>query len=268
MSDSLKEVLTIEHNGLKYIINNCDVFDLSIPNHFSGYAPTFYDSPQPTNSPFASSQFIGDVKQGGSCNVPVISLNIHCNGTHTECEGHINDSGLSIIDVCPLGFIPAYIISVDPECGHNTSESYHVSIEKDLVITKKSIEGKIDNSQIALIIRTNPNDVSKKSRNYNSKTAPFFTHQAIDYIMSKGVKHLLVDLPSIDRANDGGHLGNHKRFFKYGKTISELLFIDNALKDGFGFLNIQIPNWSLDAAPSRPIFYKVWFSFLLKELIL
>ena len=31
MSDSLKEVFTIEHNGLEYIINNCDVFDLSIP---------------------------------------------------------------------------------------------------------------------------------------------------------------------------------------------------------------------------------------------
>jgi len=99
---------------------------------------------------------------------------------------HINDSGLSIIDVCPLGFIPAHIISVDPEWGHNTNESYNVSIEKDLVITKKSIEGKIDNLQIALVIRTNPNEVSKKLRNYNMKTAPFFTHQAIDYIVSKG----------------------------------------------------------------------------------
>ena len=95
-------------------------FDLSIPNHFSGHAPTFYDSPQPTNSPFASKKFIGDVKQGGSCNVPVVSLNIHCNGTHTECEGHINDSGLSIIDVCPVGFIPALLITVDPECGNKT----------------------------------------------------------------------------------------------------------------------------------------------------
>ena len=257
MSDSFKKTLTIEHNSLKYIINTHDAFDLSIPNNFTGNDPTFYDSQQSTNIPFSSSQFIGDIKQGGSCNVPVISLNIHCNGTHTECEGHINDSGLSVIDVCPWGFIPAYIISVDTERGNNTNEFYHVSIEKDFVITKKSLEGKIDNSPIALIIRTNPNEASKKLRNYDKNTAPFFTHQAIDYITSKGIKHLLVDLPSIDRADDGGHLENHKRFFKYGKTISELLFIDNALKDGFGFLNIQIPNWSLDAAPSRPIFYKV-----------
>ena len=33
--------------------------------------------------------------------------------------------------------------------------------------------------------------------------------------------------------------------------------IENSLNDGFGFLHIQIPNWSLDAAPSRPIFYQV-----------
>ena len=54
------------------------------------------------------------------------------------------------------------------------------------------------------------------------------------------MEHLLVDLPSIDKADDGGELGNHKRFFKYGKTISELLFIENYIDDGFGFLHIQI----------------------------
>ena len=42
-----------------------------------------------------------------------------------------------------------------------------------------------------------------------------------------------------------------------GKTISELLYIPNSVLDGFGFLQIQIPNWGLDAAPSRPIFYPV-----------
>ena len=257
MSNRSKEVLKIEHNGLEYTINIRNAFDLSIPNNFSDRAPTFYNSTQPTNIAFESKQFIGDVKQGGSCNVPVVSLNIHCNGTHTECEGHVNYSNLSIVDVCPLGLIPALIISVEPEKACSINESYHVQIEKDLVVTKKSIMGKIDSPCSALIIRTNPNEDSKKSRNYDEEGAPFFTHQAIDYITSKGIKHLLVDLPSIDKFDDEGQLGNHRRFFKHGKTISEFLFIDNALEDGFGFLNIQIPNWSLNAAPSRPIFYKI-----------
>jgi kynurenine formamidase len=88
-------------------------------------------------------------------------------------------------------------------------------------------------------------------------SAPFLTSDAIDHINQLGVKHLLVDLPSIDKTDDGGVLGNHRSFFNKGDTISELLYIPNDLLDGFGFLQIQIPNWSLDSAPSRPIFFSV-----------
>ena len=35
------------------------------------------------------------------------------------------------------------------------------------------------------------------------------------------------------------------------------LYVPDNLLDGFGFLQIQIPNWNLDAAPSRPIFFPV-----------
>ena len=101
--------------------------------------------------------------------------------------------------------------------------------------------------------------LSKKSRNYDKHPAPFFTNDSIDYLNELAIKHLLVDLPSIDKADDGGQLGNHHRFFEQGKTISELLFIPDSVSDGFGFLQIQIPNWGLDAAPSRPIFYPVEF---------
>ena len=62
---------------------------------------------------------------------------------------------------------------------------------------------------------------------------------------------------TIDKTDDGGVLGNHRSFFNKGDTISELLYIPNNLLDGFGFLQIQIPNWSLDSAPSRPIFFSV-----------
>lgn len=249
--------MQINYNDREYFISSKNAVDLSIQNNFSGNAPTFYNSSQPSNEPLISKNFIGDVKQGGSCNVPVVSLNIHCTGTHTECEGHVNNSNVSIVDICPVGLIPALLITVEPELTSETDESYHVRWDGELVITKQSIQKKIHQSHSALIIRTIPNDKSKISRNYDKITAPFFTHQAIDYIASEGVEHLLVDLPSVDKANDDGKLGNHKRFFKYGKTISELLFIENRISDGFGFLQIQIPNWSLDAVPSRPIFYQV-----------
>jgi len=249
--------LQIKYNSKEYFISSKNAVDLSIQNNFSGNAPTFYNASQPSNKPLISKNFIGDVKQGGSCNVPVVSLNIHCTGTHTECEGHVSNSNVSIVDICPVGLIPALLITVEPELTSETDESYHARWDGELVITKQSIQKKVDQSHSALIIRTIPNDKSKISRNYDKITAPFFTHQAIDYIASAGVEHLLVDLPSVDKADDGGKLGNHKRFFKYGKTISELLFINDSIDDGFGFLQIQIPNWALDAVPSRPIFYPV-----------
>ena len=249
--------MQIKYNSKEYFISSENAVDLSIQNNFSGNAPIFYNASQPSNEPLISKNFIGDVKQGGSCNVPVVSLNIHCTGTHTECAGHINNSNVSIVDICPVGLIPALLITVEPQLTSTTDESYHVRVDGEYVITQKSIQKKIDQSHSALIIRTIPNDKSKISRNYDKMRAPFFTHQAIDYIISEGVEHLLVDLPSVDKADDEGKLGNHKRFFKNGKTISELLFINNSIGDGFGFLQIQIPNWSLDAVPSRPIFYPV-----------
>jgi len=249
--------LQIKYNSKEYFISSKNAVDLSIRNNFSGKAPIFYNASQPSNKPLISKNFIGDVKQGGSCNVPVVSLNIHCTGTHTECEGHVSNSNVSIVDICPVGLIPALLITVEPELTSETDESYHARWDGELVITKQSIQKKVDQSHSALIIRTIPNDKSKISRNYDKITAPFFTHQAIDYIASAGVEHLLVDLPSVDKADDEGKLGNHKRFFKYGKTISELLFINDSIDDGFGFLQIQIPNWALDAVPSRPIFYPV-----------
>ena len=249
--------MQIKYNSKEYFISSKNAVDLSIQNNFSGNAPTFYNASQPSNKPLISKNFIGDVKQGGSCNVPVVSLNIHCTGTHTECEGHVNNSNVSIVDICPVGLIPALLITVEPELTSRTDESYHARWDGESVITKQSIKKKIHQSHSALIIRTIPNDKSKISRNYDKIRAPFFTHQAIDYIASEGVEHLLVDLPSVDKADDEGKLGNHKRFFKYGKTISELLFINDSISDGFGFLQIQIPNWSLDAVPSRPIFYQV-----------
>ena len=138
--------MQIKYNCKEYFISSKNAVDLSIQNSFSGNAPTFYNASQPRNTPLISKNFIGDVKQGGSCNVPVVSLNIHCTGTHTECEGHVNNSNVSIVDICPVGFIPALLITVEPELSSETDESYHARWDGESVITKQSIQKKIDQS--------------------------------------------------------------------------------------------------------------------------
>ena len=249
--------MLVNHHGEDHSIDLDSGIDLSIPNRFDGKHPIFYGASAPSIKPVELGEFIGDVYQGGSCNVKIASLNIHCTGTHTECVSHINNSGTLITKVCPKGFLFSQLITVSPNKMRESNESYHVNCENELVISVKSIEDKLKENIPVLIIRTIPNDSSKMNQNYDENPAPFLTHDAVDFILEMGVQHLLVDLPSIDKADDGGQLGNHHRFFKQGKTISELLYIPDPVKDGEGFLQIQIPNWGLDAAPSRPIFYPI-----------
>ena len=262
----LKNLLWIDKSKLKIQINHDDQVyhidlkkghDLSIKNDFSGNAPIFYGAEQPKVFPHHSGNFIGDLESGGSCSVPIVSHNIHCTGTHTECISHIQESKFKITDKCPRGLIPSYLITVEPEPANSIKDSYHCDISGSNVIGKEGIESKISTPCDSLIIRTLPNDESKLSRNYDNVSAPFLTSDAINNINQLRVKHLLVDLPSIDKADDGGVLGNHRLFFSKGDTISEMLYIPDNILDGFGFLQIQIPNWSLDSAPSRPIFFSV-----------
>ena len=249
--------IQINHNNQVYHIDSKKGHDLSIRNDFSGNEPTFFGAEQPEAVPQHSGDFIGDLESGGSCNVPIVSCNIHCTGTHTECISHIQDSKFKIPDKVPRDFIPAHLITVEPVAENSIKDSYHCDISDSIVIGKELIKNKISTSCQALIIRTLPNDQSKISRNYDDQPAPFFTNDAIHYVNKLGIMHLLVDVPSIDKPDDGGRLGNHRLFFDRGDTISELLYIPNDLLDGFGFLQIQVPNWNLDSAPSRPIFFPV-----------
>ena len=99
---------------------------------------------------------------------------------------------------------------------------------------------------------------------------PFFSTDAIKFILSLGVNHLLVDFPSIDRAFDEGKLTNHHLFWNVPegshevnasdvsqKTITEMIYVDNEIKDGCYLLDLQIASFKADASPSRPVIYEI-----------
>jgi hypothetical protein len=118
------------------------------------------------------------------------------------------------------------------------------------------------------VIRTTPNLNEKKYYRYSNHSPPFFSNDALRFIKGIGICHLVVDLPSIDRIEDNGILGNHRIFWGDGVdakgevntesmgTITELAYIENNIPNGFYFLNIQLPHFVCDAAPSRPILLK------------
>jgi kynurenine formamidase len=143
--------------------------------------------------------------------------------------------------------------------------------KEDLLITKELLQKKLSGISKyflkGLIIRTLPNLERKKSQDYMKLTPAFFSIDAMDYIREIGVKHLLVDTPSVDRLFDNGILSAHNTFWNTqdkeynsktkNKTITEMIFVENQILDGKYLLNIQIPAFVADAAPSRPIIFKI-----------
>ncbi len=84
----------------------------------------------------------------------------------------------------------------------------------------------------------------------------------------RGVDHLVLDIPSLDRLHDDGLLSCHHLFWQViegshqaspnsllHKTITEMAYVANEIDDGFYFINLQIPAFINDAAPSRPVLY-------------
>ena len=78
----------------------------------------------------------------------------------------------------------------------------------------------------------------------------------------------MVDLPSLDRAHDEGRLTAHHLFWnvpegthsattstKAEKTITEMIYVDDSVPDGYYLLNLQVADWKTDAAVSRPIIF-------------
>jgi arylformamidase len=237
--------------------------DISIPLRFNGAQPTFFGAAAASAEPITAGSFVGDVRHGGSCNCSVHTLAPHCNGTHTECVGHITQERLSVRDLAIRHLSAALLISVTPESS--------TEIPGDLVISLTALTEAVGKAELsdyqALVVRTLPNDSSKLARNYDAGPMPaYFSLEAMRHIVAHGIDTLVVDLPSIDRAQDGGKLAAHRIFWgmpagstsaatvtRQHATITEMAFIDGTVADGQYLLNLQVPPFVIDAAPSRPI---------------
>ncbi len=263
----------IIYNNKKFELDLNNQYDISIPVNFNDTQPNFYGSEIAKMKPFKSKKVTWSVLDGASCNVPEITMNIHCNGTHTECVGHLLSNYKSIGSILNDILVPSLLITVKSSKIENSKEKYHKdNIKDELFITSQTIKKEILNSRCdefsGLIIRTQPNTKLKLNSCYPEKKYPFLSNDAVKFLNEIGLEHLFIDTPSIDRYDDDGILGNHRIFwskndnlnselnFSSNKTITEFCYISNKIKDGFYFVNLQLPNFKLDAAPSRPILIK------------
>ncbi|MBC8145674.1 MAG: cyclase family protein, partial [bacterium] len=164
--------LNLSIDGADYDIDLGAPFDLAIPVDFDGAQPHAFGLPRAEARAVDAGGFVGDTRRGGSCNCETITINPHGSGTHTECAGHVTRERITIADVGRDAFAPCTVISVTPELAtHGSSvDSAHVD---DRVISRASIEHALvalgERSQDllrALVIRTLPNNASKKSAEY------------------------------------------------------------------------------------------------------
>jgi arylformamidase len=266
---------TLAIAGRSFRVDLAHPHDLAISVDFDGGGPRWFESPTAHSEPLASGSFVGQVRRGGSCNCSTISLTPHCDGTHTESAGHVTRESVDVRRVVPDRLLPALLLSVTPTpAAANGEGSRPMPVVGDLLITRAALEqawpATIPYAPVALIVRTLPNPPSKRARDYRAAPAPFLSLPAATLLVGRGIEHLVLDVPSADRASDQGLLSAHREFFGLAAgesaraavrrpqcTITELAYIDDSVRDGAYLLALQFPALAGDALPSRPLLYPV-----------
>lgn len=241
-------IVKLTFQGEEYTADLSVPIDLSIPMH-SGGPRAWYVQPMRI-APVIMPYVIGSVQLGGAVNFRDVWFNPHGHGTHTESVGHITKEDISVngLNVVP---VLAQLITIAPE-----------ERGVDKVIGQSQLQNALLQDGIeALVVRTTPNGIEKRSRNYSGTNFPYFDAAGLAWLASRGVKHLLTDLPSVDREEDGGALVGHRAFWyvngreRREATITEMIYAHNDVADGLYLLQLQTAPFENDASPSRPLVY-------------
>ncbi len=270
------DFLDFRSSGRRWRVHVDHVFDLAIALEFDGEQPRFFADRPARSSALQVGDFSGEVARGASCNCRVHTLAPHCHGTHTECVGHVTRDRVVLHALTPVPPMLALLLSVVPaRLGDSGETGPPTARPDDPVVTRALLAAAArawsDLNVHALVVQTLPHDPARAHRAYAGPCpAAYFTREAIDWIVARGIVSLVVDLPSLDRADDGGHLSGHRAYWGLpaGSTdvgeaqrahalVTELALVPPQLEDGPYLLDLQVPAFAADAAPSRPVLYRL-----------
>jgi hypothetical protein len=257
---------------------------------FDGGGPRHFGAPAARARPYAAPGFSGEVRRGASCNCATIELTPHCNGTHTESVAHLVDEALDVCDLVPLGLMPALVVSAAPVAAATTDEDSDPAPRPgDRLLTRAAVlagwPANLPFAPRALVLRSAAGGTSGVAADADATddgsadvdvdsgadiSAPYLTRQLVNELVARGIEHLVVDLPSIDRGRDGGRLCGHRLFFglppgstrlaeaaRRGCTVTEYARIPATLADGPCALQLTLPRLAGDAVPSRPLVFRL-----------
>lgn len=243
--------------------------DLSWPLRFDGPNPSAFHIPAPSREPLRMGGFVGSVAAGGGCNVYALTLHPHGQGTHSECVGHIATEPYHINDCLQKFWFRALFCRVEPRSQNGDRVIARVDLERIwdanvLQFYKDNGYGEIDGGVDAIVVCTDDWGYGKfgsSCPDFSGSNPPYFEATAMEFFREKGVLHLLTDLPSVDREEDGGLLSAHHAFWNYPHsprleaTITEMIHVPSDLEEGLYHLNLMIAPLQSDASPSKPILY-------------
>ncbi len=235
---------------------------------FDGTGARWFDTAPAHSWPHRVGDFSGSVFTGASCNCRTVEITPHGAGTHTESVGHLTADEHHVIGVLPPGLLPSLLLRVNTAAVAATRESSDYPPQThDLLITAASVIAawpeRLPFAPSALVLATPA----------RQPTPAYLTRECAHELVSRGIRHLVVDLPSLDRCADNGALTAHRIFFGLPSrgtqstlpisrdalrgdcTVTELASIPETLAAGPGFLQIQAPAWNGDAIPSRPLWF-------------
>ncbi len=244
---------TIEYNSRKIQIDVSQPIDISIAIDVTKQHINAWYVDDPKIFPEKVDEYEISVANGAVVNFNNIHFNPHSHITHTECAGHITEIVHSVNQHLKHYFFVAEVVTVAPE-----------KLNGDFVISEKQLKTALRNKKRdAIVIRTLPNLIDKKKKRYSNTNPTYLLEEAAIYLREKGIKHLLIDVPSVDKENDGGKLLAHNAFWntagkvRMDATITEFIFVPNSVEDGEYLLNLMIAPFENDATPSKPILYKI-----------
>ncbi len=255
------KLFSVIFNNKTYFFDPKKPLNLAIELVAGDENPNCYYAENPVFETIKADNFVGSVAQGGSCNYQKITLTPHGNGTHTECYGHISADENATVSKCfNENLFVAQLITLTPKVQENSDL---IVCYEDFMI---ALEGKEITEIEAIIIRTLPNGIDKKTKKYSNTNPPYLDARICKYLANNNITHLLLDLPSVDKEVDGGELKAHKAFWQMSDNqqdirrnagITEMIFVDNEIKDGLYLLDLQMIRMDIDAVPSKPILYKL-----------
>ena len=257
-----------------FVVDTDSGFDLSLPVRFAADGARAFHLPPPISAAVQVGSFVGDVRGGGSCNCETHSFCPHGACTHTECVGHILAERVTVAELLPPPWMFAVLVRVAPrrleDCDDDVAGNQRGD---DEVVDVAALEEALGRVAIpagvraqALVVATAAGSVRRRQQ-HSGTNPPYLTLDAAAFVRTAGFEHLLLDLPSMDREDDGGLLAAHRAFFDVPpqvtklsgpaprSTITELIAVDEGIPEGVYALSLQVLPLPADAAPSRPLLF-------------